>query len=232
MTAKIELLIEGQDTSETVRDAVAAILTVETAQQAALAQIAGKDERLWQLRVFTERALPWSEWLEEPDPDSQEDTTPIVNVWLDSAQFRKQGSDIGQQRATATFNVDVFAVGVSREEPLDGHIAGDREAAFNCQRAARLVRRILMAAHYQFLGSQRGAGQVVFGRWLSETQFYQPQVEGRAIQRISAARLRLEVDLVELCQQVVPSVLDELLLTVRRETATGQIYLRALYPEP
>jgi len=128
--------------------------------------------------------------------------------------------------------VDVFAVGVSRGSELDGHIAGDREGAFACQRAARLVRRILMAAHYQYLGSQRAPGQVVFGRWLSEAQFYQPQVDGRAIQRVSAARLKLEVDLVELCQQVVPSVLESLLLTVRRETTSGQIYLRAQYPDP
>lgn len=227
-TPKIATLMTGADTVEQVRDAVAAILALESENQATLADAAGENPADWQLRVFVERSDPWSDWL---DPEADDiDPTPVANVWVDSENFNKTGSDVGQQRGRATINVDLFAIGFARDN-YEGQIASDREASFNVQRAARVVRRILMHAAYQYLGATRGASQVVLGRFVSDVQFFQPPGDVRAIQRICGARLRLEVDLIETCSQVVGDVFEGLTLSVFRDSLTGQVLLKASYPD-
>ena len=60
-------LIDKQDSFEIVRDQIAAILKTEITSQIALATTAGKpNPDDWKLRIFSERANPWEQFLNGP----------------------------------------------------------------------------------------------------------------------------------------------------------------------
>jgi hypothetical protein len=215
----IEELIDTPDTFEIVRDQIASILLLESASQQGLAVAAGKDPSAWELRVFLERSTPWAEFLEEPAGHP-----PIVNVSYDSGSFDgSQGSVVDRQASQALYHVDVYGVGVAREEDV-GHEPGDRAAALEAHRAMRLVRRILMAGHYTYLGL-RGT---VWRRWLRSTQVFQPAIDGRTVQHVVGARMTFEVTFNEFAPQVQGAALEELHVQVHR-AETGELLLSAQY---
>ena len=101
---------------------------------------------------------------------------PIVNVWFDTLTYDGAASNIVErQKIEATYNIDCYGYGVSVEDG-SGHMPGDQTASLECQRALRLVRRILMSAHYVYLGL-RG---VVWKRWPQSVSMLQPQIDDRA----------------------------------------------------
>jgi hypothetical protein len=231
---KITTLIDRQDNCEVVRDQIAAILLVESLGQQELARVANKTRRDWEFRVFTERANPWvlfpsPEDDETSDSDS-DDELPIVNVSLDGVTYDKGVSDIVQrQTAIGTFNIDCYAGAVSKAG-TSGHLPGDEAAAFEAQRVARLVRSILMAAHYTYLDMRGVVGQ----RWPASLQMFQPSSDGRVanrnpLQHVMAVRLTLEVRFNEFSPQVVGQPLELISAEVKR-SPTGQLLLRADYP--
>ena len=115
-------LIDKQDNVEIIRDQIGAILVAETLNQVALAPGAGKDPDDWELRIFTERSNPWEQFLSE-NPTS----TPIVNVWVDSTNYNRSGSNVMQRQETvATYNVDVYGYCLSAGVPGGGHSRGER----------------------------------------------------------------------------------------------------------
>lgn len=215
----IETLIDKFDNSEIIRDQIAAILVTEVAAQKALASAAGKDPALWDLRVYTERSNPWERFLNDPTA-----TTPVVNVWFDNSGFDQAGSTVVErQKTTATYNIDCYGFGVSKSAP-GGHAPGDREAAFEAQRALRLVRNILMAAQYTYLGL-RG---VVWQRWPQAITSFQPQIDAQQVQQVVAGRLAFRVTFNELSPQVVPQILELVSVDVIR-AEDGEIVLEADY---
>lgn len=226
MAAKIDTLIDKFDNFELVRDEIAAILTLESENQQALALAASEDERLWKLRVFLERANPWSEF---QDAHDQLDATPIVNVWFDESTVDLKRSNLVERQGTdATFNVDVYGYGVS-EETLDyegelTHIPGDERAARDVHRAVRLVRNIMMAGAYTYLG-MRG---VVGRRYFQSIKSFQPQIDNRAVQHVQAARLALRVEFNEFSPQVQGQPFELLHVQVKRKE-TGELYFAAEY---
>lgn len=211
----ISTLIDKQDNAEIIRDEIAAILTVESASQMALAAIALKDPELWRLRVFKERANPW---------EAAEDRTPIVNVWWETASVTPAASNtVERQSYSGQFNIDVYGFGLSRTDGA-GHIPGDQDAALEAQRAVRLVRNILQAATYTYL-NMRG----VVGRRMVETiTIFQPQQDNQNVAQVVGARLSLRVDFNEFSPQVVGEPLE--LLTVRvKHLEDGEVVLNADY---
>ena len=217
----IPALIEKQDTVEIVRDQIAAILATEVASQKSLATSGGKDPRSWDLRIFSERSNPWAEYI---DPaDDQLDATPIVNVSLDAVNFDASASNaIERQKATATYNIDCYGYGIAEDDPAGGHHLGDARAAMESHRAVRLVRNILMAGEYTYLGL-RGT---VWRRWPRSVTVFQPTLDGRQIQQIVASRIAFDVDFSEFSPQVATETLELLAVTVFREE-TGEVYLNA-----
>jgi len=214
MSPLIDYVIgETPDNVELIRDQVGAILKVELEHQATLT---GRP----QPRVFVERSNPWGMFLEggaiEP---------PIINVELDTVSFDGAASNIVErQRADAVYNVDCYGYGVSTAND-NGHEPGDQRATLECQRTVRLVRNILMSAHYTYLGL-RG---VVWKRWPQTITMLQPQMDDRAIQNIAAARFALAVQFNEFSPQVTGETLESLSIEVFR-AGTGELYLRADYP--
>lgn len=219
-------LIDKQDNFEIIRDEIAAILVTEIASQQALATAAAKDPNDWKLRIFTERSNPWEQYLNESGA-ATDDLSPIVNVWYDNSNFDPSGSNIVERQKTeAIFNIDCYGHAISEDDGA-GHKPGDREAAFEVQKALRLVRNILMAAEYTYLGL-RG---LVWQRWPQSITVFQPEINGRQIQQIVGARLAFRVVFNEFSPQVVAETLELLSVDVKR-VEDGEIVLEADYAYP
>lgn len=216
----ISTLIDKQDTFEIVREQIAAILVTEVASQMQLATNAGKDPEDWKLRVFSERSNPWEQYLNE-----QTDCSPLVNIWYDTSNFDKSKSNQFERQSSATvYNIDCYGLGMSKDDGGTGHTPGDEEAALEAQRAVKLVRNILMAAEYGYLGL-RG---LVAERWPQSVSVFQPQLDGRQAQQIVGARLAFRVLFNEFSPQVEGLSLELLSVDVIR-TEDGQIVLEADY---
>ena len=221
----IDTLIDKQDNFEIIRDQIAAILAIETASQQSLAETANKENSgLWKFRPFTERANPIEEW-RDIDTSSDIDESPIVNVWYDNGSFpMNKGNVVERQAHEAVYNIDCYGLGISKNNPGGGHILGDKEAALEAQRAVRLVRNVLMAAEYTYLGLQG----LVWRRWPQSITVFQPQIDGRTVQHIVGARISLNVGFNELSPQVTPETLELLTVGVKR-TEDGEIVLETDY---
>src|SRR5688500_17558093 len=108
-TTRIAKLIEKTDSFETLRDEIAAILAVESAQQQALALAAGENPLLWTLRVYTERSAPWAAFPDVGEAVPVYETTPVVNVSCDSSNYERSGSNVfDNQKTVGTFNIDCY----------------------------------------------------------------------------------------------------------------------------
>lgn len=216
----ISTLIDKQDNFEVIRDQIAAILTTEVASQMKLATDGGKNPDDWKLRIFTERSNPWQQLLNE-----QTDRSPIVNIWYDNSNFAPGKSNISERQVSETvYNVDCYGYGLSRDDGGTGHIPGDQEAAFEVQKALRLIRKILMAAEYTYLGL-RG---LVWQRWPQSVTVFQPQLDGSQIHQIVGARLALRVLFNEFSPQVEAETLELLSVDVIR-AEDGEIVLKSNY---
>jgi hypothetical protein len=227
--AQITQLIDRLDNLERVRDQIAAILLVEQANQQTLAIAASKDPEQWRLRIFSERSNPWEVFGEPSHP--KYDPAPIINVVFDSESFDKStGNSVERQKASATFNIDCYAQAVAEDDASGpGFKAGDEAAAKEAHRAARLVRSILMAGTYTYLGFPRNPGAVVWGRWVQSVTTFQPQSGGQTIEHVVAARVAFQVEFNEFSPQVEGQLLELVSASVRR-AETGEILFAADYP--
>lgn len=214
-------LIDKQDNIEIVRDQIAAILALESSSQVVLANTAGKaDPSLWALRVYEERATRW-----ENMPSKTDDSTPVVNVWWDSSTFDTSASNVVErQKSVATINIDCYGYGRSEDNPAGGHVPGDLQAALTAQRAVRLVRNILMAAEYTYLGL-RG---LVWRRWIDSITMLQPQQDNQQVEHVVAARIAFRVEFSEFSPQYEAQTLDLLSVQVQR-TEDNQVVIEADY---
>ena len=221
MAALITTLIDKKDNRELVRDQIGAILLLEQANQQTLATAAGKDPRLWDLRVFTERENPWVEFQEAPEDEL--DNPPIINVWMEGASGQKSASDpVTQQTFSVTYNIDCYGYGVAADDGATGHLPGDKQASLVAERAARLVRNILMSAQYVRLDLLGTVGD----RWVQGITAPQPVIDARPIQRVMASRIAFEVRMNEFAPEVVGSILEAVNVQVFREE-TGELYFDA-----
>mgnify|MGYP001553423608 CR=1 FL=1 len=210
----ISALIDKQDNFEIVRDQIAAILVAESASQQNLATIAGRvDLTPWQYDVYTERSNPWAKWLNTSDLPT--DVTPIVNVWVDASQFpRDRGSPVGRSQGhDVTYNIDVYAYGLSEDNPAGGHLPGDAAAGEQIGHIVKLLRNILISGDYTYL-DLRG---VVSERWIQSLTFFQPSQDAQGVQNIRGARMTLVVKMVESSPQVTGDTLESIFTEVRRD---------------
>lgn len=239
----ITQLINAPDNFEVVRDRIADILSAESASQQVLALAADPplDPKLWELQVYTERVVPWAQWLDAPDPQSEEDpssnTAPIINVSFDQDQFEQRSSStVSGQKTTANFNIDCFGYAISMENPAGGHFPGDQAAAFEAQRAARLVRQILMAGTYTYLGFPREktnpGAQIVWRRWLDTRKQLSIGTKEQPVSDVSCVRLVLQVEFLENSPQVEGVPIQSIGLTFKRQTGTpdGQVIAQIEIP--
>lgn len=217
----IQSLIDKLDTFEIVRDKVAQILADEVASQKALAVTAGKDPSLWDLLIFAERGNPWEQYLNDLTPDT---LPPVVNVWFSNDAFAMpQGNVVEAQAAEGVLNIDCIGFGVSRADGA-GHIAGDELAAREAHRALRLVRNILMASEYTYLGLRPAVAR----RWVGSRTTFQPPVSDQSAQKVIGARLELQVKYIETSPQYQGELMEILAIDIKR-ASTGQILAQLEY---
>lgn len=222
----ITTLIDKLDSVELVRDQIAAILVTEIAQQQVLAAAASKDADLWLLRVFTERSNPWEEYIDAPKTFPE--IAPIVNVEIASETFEARASNVVErQRGIGLYHIDCWGYGVAEDDGGDGHTPGDAKSALEAQRAARLVRNIIMSSPYTYLDLRGTVGK----RWVQSITMLKPPSEDRAVQQIAAARIVIQVEFNEFAPQYVGQTLELIAGTVRRKE-TGEIYLKAHHVVP
>lgn len=218
MTVVIQSLIESNAAWEDVRDQISNILAIEEASQVALATANGSvDPTQWAFNVYEERSNPWEVFRDDAE------VTPIVNVWYDSStSVERTSGHAGKQTLRSVFNVDCYAGGITTKTD-DGQDPGDKRAATNVQRIARLAMKILMADTYMYLGLKGTVGR----RALPEIKAFQPQVEGNAL-HVAAIRLRFEVDHNELTVEYEPTTLDMVTVEVTRQS-DGLVFFNGTY---
>jgi len=215
----IPTLIDKQDTFEIIRDKIASILVAEIASQQALAVAAGEDPDLWKVRIYKERSNAWEQWL----ADSPADTSPICNVWFDNSNYDQSAGNVAKrQKSTSVYNLDCLGYGVS-EETETGHTPGDQVAAEESQRAFRLIRNIIMASEYTYLGLRK----TVWKRWPLTVRAEQPEYQAQANKHITAVRFALQVEFNELSPQGTESVLEQINATVRQDADGEQVMIEA-----
>lgn len=221
----IDALINKQDTFEIVRNKIGAILVAESASQQILAAAAAEDPNDWKLRVYTERSNPFEEFLNEPPVA---DRSPIINIWVDNTNFEEDKSNIMERQVSeTTYNIDIYGYAVAEDVPAGGHKPGDREAAFECQRAVRLVRNILMSDQYVYLEMQG----TVWQRWPVSISFFQPEQDGDQLQQIVAARLAFRVRFNEFSPQNGVETLELVAVDIKR-LADGLLVAEADFQYP
>ncbi len=219
-------LIDKQDNFEIVRDQIASILAVETANQQQLADLAGKDPSLWKLRIFVERNLPWGEF----QALIVADESPLVNIWFDNTNYDKAGSNTNKrQKSVTTYNIDCIGFGIAADDVGGGFTPGDFAASENTQRAIRLVRNILMASENRYLQLRGVVGDV----WPQSITVFPPEIDNTqrpsiTAQRIIGARIALMVTFDEFSPQFQGDALEVIGVTAKRE-GTNEIYYEAEY---
>jgi hypothetical protein len=149
-------------------------------------------------------------------------------VWFEKSEVIPRASDtIERQTYSGTFNIDVYGFGLSRDDGT-GHVPGDEEAAKEAQRGARLVRNVVMASVYTYLGL-RG---VVARRMVDTITIFQPQASSDNVAQVVGARVSLRVDFLEFAPQYVGQPLELLTARVYRAERTGEIIINADYTYP
>lgn len=204
----LNVLIDKQDTQEIVRDKIAQILANNVEEQKTLAAADSKDPALWDFKVYTERADPFS-FFEGKNPD----TTPVVNVFFDTDSSVKSSSSVNQQQMfKGTFNIDCATLGKSANIALGGHVAGDERASKESQRVARLVRNILMSPANTYLDLQG----LVWSRFVTNRVTFRPLVDNQQAQHVIVTRVSIEVEYSEYSPTVTPEALEGLDIEITR----------------
>ncbi len=222
----IDTLIDKQDNFEIVRDQIGGILATETVNQVQLADDAGKPKPDdWKLRIYLERSNPWEQFLNVEDKQEvDQDFSPLVNVWYDNSNFDEKSSDTSKsQTSISIFNIDCYGYGRAQADG-SGHKPGDREAAYEVQKAIRLVRNILMSAEYTYL-QLRG---LVWVRFPQTINVFQPELSKETVGQVIGARIALMVKFNETSPQVASVELEQVFVDVER-AEDGQLIVEANY---
>lgn len=224
----IQQLIDKQDMFEIIRDRIALIIANESQSQQGLALAAGKNPDNWKIRSYLERSNPW-EMLQTDDGQPPQDESPIANVWFSNSNIDLQASDlVHRQQMNASYYIDVYGYAVT-EKIAGGQIPGDEAAAKEAQRAAKLIRNILMSNEYVKLGFDGfdQYSQAIGHRYVSGIEMFQPASGANNAQKVVAARITLTVSMRELSPQNEGETLEEITIVTKNED--GQVLFNADY---
>jgi hypothetical protein len=231
MTATIETLITGVDTSEIIGDRIAEILVDELANQVVLATAAGPpvDPLDYAANVYRERWRPWEQWLNNEDNAR---LPFVVNVTQISQHLDQSRSNNAQRQSfTGVYNLDIYAGGRAQADGT-GQILADEDAKKQRSLAARLVRKSLSAPGHIYLRDAPPVGkktrEFVSGSRFPDFEFFPEAVEDLPAQSVKALRAAFEVDYNEFNPQSVGEVLELSSLDLcTKDPVTGLVKLAA-----
>jgi hypothetical protein len=130
-------------------------------------------------------------------------------------QAERPGSNVDEQKYTITFNIDCWACGNSNNADLPD----DYLSAIRAWKTARIVRNILMAGCYTYLGIR----QIVRKREITSIDTAIPQGMPDTAVSVTACRIIFNVETFEESPQVTPAVLGE--VSIRIDDPTGKVNL-------
>lgn len=182
MASVINYIIPTQK-FETIRDAIGVILATELAKQKTLTT-----NILFDAPVYVERFVPF---------DNTE--IPAVNVVYNDTKFTNQ--DHLSQTGESTYYIDVVT---SANDSTS--IRGDKQASINCQKLLGVIRAILSAGEYRFLGLAQG---IVQNKTISDITISQPSFNGDSLHTISG-RLTIRIKANETNSDLASIVLTEI----------------------
>lgn len=229
VTAQITTLLTKQDAVEKVARLIADVLTVESANQGALAlaEVPTPFDPLdYTVDVFLERWRPWETWRNNK---SNAKTAPVVNVWISQQQIDPSSSNRMERQAyEATFFIDVYAAGRARADGTGGQVLADQDAGLERNRAAKIVRNFLAASGNIFL-QNRGANAEtpIWQTSISTMEYFVPAVEDIPYQSVKAVRLTYLVKFSEHSPQPVGDILELASTDITTVDEFGQVHLAA-----
>lgn len=184
----VDELLSSPDNVEIVRDQICGILALETAHQYELADEAGDTRKEdYKIKVYLENDQPW-----ELQTEDDKEVFPLVNVSLVSVDRGNGSTTTNKNNVTASFYIDCYATGT-----FDGDGQTGRMAVVKAWKTARIIRNILCAANYAYLGL-RG---VVTARQVKSLTAGMPNQQNAA-GRVCIVRIAMDVDLLEFSPQV------------------------------
>jgi hypothetical protein len=200
-------LISDPDVVETVRDQVAAILSLELQNQYALAQAAAVPRAIdYHVKVYLENGRPY-------ESETAADLLSFVNVTLPKVDVPRGNSRTGDQKETALFHLYCAACGND-----SGNFRDDKSSALRAWKVMRLVRRILMADAYTYLGMRGTVGQ----RHIFLMEAGTPPAPDKSALAYTVIRASLEVSFAERSTEAPGTVpLEGIDFTV--DPVTGQV---------
>lgn len=199
----VDELINTPDIVEIIRDQICGILSLETAHQFELAKEAEDPvARDYKFEVYLENDEPWALQTEE------DNHFPLINVSLQNVISSKGSTSTNTTNRTATFFIDVYATG-----SFDGSGFSGRLAVIKAWKSARIVRNILEAANYAYLGL-RG---FVTKRTVMEMETGMPNNNNGAI-KVCVVRMKLEVEFNEVSPQVKGVEIAPISLAIKDDT--------------
>lgn len=199
----VDELIRTPDNVEIIRDQICGILSLETAHQYELAvDSADPVARDYKIEVYLENDEPWALQTEE------DNHYPLLNVSLQSVGSANGSTNTNSTNRRAIFFIDCYATGT-----FDGTGLSGRMAVIKAWKTARIVRNILEAANYAYLGL-RG---VVTRRTVTELETGMPNSNNAAV-RVCVVRMKLEVEFNEVSPQVKGVEIAPISLAIKDDT--------------
>jgi hypothetical protein len=175
-------LIAEPDVAEIVRDQVAAILSLELQNQYQLAVAAEVPRPLdYKIKVYVENERPY-------DSVNAEDLLSFINITIPKIDIPRGNSRLGDQKEAALFHIHCAACGNT-----SGTFRDDKSASLRAWRVMRLVRRIVMADVYTYLGMRKTVGQ----RHIFLMEAGSPPASDKNALAYKVIRASLEVSFVE-----------------------------------
>jgi hypothetical protein len=175
-------LISEPDVVEIVRDQTAAILSLELQNQYAMALAAAVPRAIdYKVKVYVENARPY-------EAETAEDLLSFVNITLPKVDVPRGNSRMGDQKETALFHLYCAACGNN-----SGNFRDDKSSALRAWKVMRLVRRILMADVYTYLGLRGTVSQ----RHIFLMEAGTPPASEKSALAYTVIRASLEVSFIE-----------------------------------
>jgi hypothetical protein len=213
MSAIIKTLLNVKDNSEKIRDQIAAIIALECANQYALAQAAGASgAEDFNIAAYVENSRPW-----DLVGDKETSPFPLVNISLEKIVSESGSNSTNYQKFTGFFNVDCYGCGNTVDESGD-----DRNAAIKAWKVARIVRNIIGAGEYTYLGLRKVNGaQCVCSRKIEKIETGAPANMAETAIAVLIARMSLSVVFYESTPQA--DGVDMEPMTITCDDSTGKV---------
>lgn len=197
---KIDVRLNTPDNIEIVRDQICGLLAIELNNQyeKALEENDPTAED-YNIKVYLENTEPWS--IQSEDDSS---AFPLVNVSLQETSIQSGSTGTDKRVMRASFNLDCYHSG-----SFDGDGSGGRLAVVKCWKVARVVRNIIDAANYTYLGLR----EVVKSRQIQSIETGLPNLSEASF-NVCICRIRLTVDYYENSPQVTGPIIEPMNLSI------------------